>query len=219
MRRPGTSVVLAFAAAALLAAGCGESSQSAEPQPPPTPSPSPTPTPTPPPPPAFKKRDLARIALGPKNAPSGLVYVKDESGPMTLDDVGLVLPPQTRPLRGLGFEAIYDSIFVAKAQGSDQRVSQRIWLFRNPGGATAWLEKTREDASSLEFSPLTAPVLGDESWAAHGLIQVGGGQAITHAFRFGNTVHTVSMYGDVTPPTEAGALAAAQAALAKARRG
>ena len=66
---------------------------------------------------------------------------------------------------------------------------------------------------------MTAPLLGDESWAAGGLIQVGGGQAITHAFRLGNTVNTVSMYGEVTPPTEAGALAAAQAALAKARKG
>ena len=102
---------------------------------------------------------------------------------MTLDDAGLVLPTQTRPLRALGFEAMHDSIFVAKAQGNDQRVSQRIWLFRNRGGAMAWLDKTREDASSLQFSPLTAPVLGDESWAAQGLIQVGGGQAITHAFQ------------------------------------
>jgi len=222
MRRPATWIVIALTCAALLA-GCGESSPSAEPQPPPAPSPAPSPAPTPPPPPAppsptFKEPDLARIALGPKNAPSGLVFVKDESGPMTLDDVGLVLPQQTRPLRGLGFQAIHDSIFVAKAQRSDQRVSQRIWLFRNRGGATAWLKKTREDAASLQFTPLTAPALGDESWAAQGLIQVGGGQAITHAFRLGNTVHTVSMYGDVTPPTEAGALAAAQAALAKARK-
>ena len=138
---------------------------------------------------------------------------------MTLLDAGLVLPSQTRPLRALGFEAMHDSIFVAKAQGLDQRVSQRIWLFRSRGGAMGWLKKTREDAASLQFSELTAPVLGDESWAAQGLIQVGGGQAITHAFRLGNTVHTVSMYGDVTPPTEAGALAAAQAALAKARKG
>ena len=206
-------------AAALLAAGCGESSPSAEPQPPPSPSPAPAPPPPPAPPsPSFKKRDLARIALGPKNAPSGLVYVKDESGPMTLDDVGLVLP-RRRPLRALGFVAMHDSIFVAKAQGIDQRVSQRIWLFRNRGGAMEWLERHEKTTSSLQFSPLTAPLLGDESWAAQGLIQVGGGQAITHAFRLGNTVHTVSMYGEVTPPTEAGALAAAQAALAKARKG
>jgi hypothetical protein len=145
--------------------------------------------------------------------------VKDESGPMTLLDVGLTLPSQTQPLRGLGFVALHDSIFAAKAGGSDQRVSQRIWLFKNRGGASAWLKKTEEDSAALQFSPLTAPTLGDESWASQGLIQIGGGQAITHAFRLGNTVHTISMYGDVTPPTEAGALAAAQAALTKARKG
>lgn len=138
---------------------------------------------------------------------------------MTLDEAGLVLPQQTNSLRELGFVAMHDSIFVSKAQRSDQRVSQRIWLFKNRGGASAWLKKTKDDSISLQFTPLTAPTLGDGSWVAHGLIQIGGGQAITHAFRLGNTVHTVSMYGDVTPPNEAGALAAAQAALAKARKG
>ncbi len=62
-------------------------------------------------------------------------------------------------------------------------------------------------------------MLGDESWAAGGLIQVGGGQGITHAFRLGNTVQTILMYGDTTPPNAAGSLAAAKAALAKARKG
>jgi hypothetical protein len=211
--------VVVFATAALLAGGCGKSSQSAEPQPPPSSSPAPTsPQPPAPPSPSFKKRDLARIALGPKNAPPGLLYSKEESGPMVLEDV-LALPEQQAPLRALGFVAMHDSIFVARAPGSDQRVSQRIWLFKNRGGATAWLQKTKDDSESLQFSKVDAPLLGDESWAAGGLIQVGGGQAITHAFRLGNTVHTVSMYGEVTPPTEAGALAAAQAALAKARKG
>jgi hypothetical protein len=91
-------------------------------------------------------------------------------------------------------------------------------LFRNRGGAIEWLRKTHDDALSLQFADLEAPPLGDESWAASGLIQVGGGQAITHTFRYGNTVHTVSMYGQATPPTEAGVLAAAKAAFAKARR-
>ncbi len=219
MRRP-TSVVLAFAAAALLAAGCGESSQSAEPQPPPSPSPSPAPTPPQPPAPpspSFKKADLARVALGPKNAPSDLVYVKAESGPKNVEFE--LAPSQVRPLRALGFVAMHDAIFAAKAPGNDQRISQRIWLFRNRGGATEWLKQTKDNSVALQWSPVTAPLLGDESWAAGGLIQVGGGQAITHTFRLGNTVNQVSMYGDVTPPTEAGALAAAQAALAKARKG
>jgi hypothetical protein len=218
---PRLILVLPLVAAAMLA-GCGESSPSADPAPPPPPPPStapPPPAPPAPPSPTYTKADLPRVALGAKNAPPGLVLVKEESGPMSLDDVGLTLPSQTRPLVGLGFLALHDSIFVAKAEGSDQRVSQRIWLFKNRGGASAWLEKTKDDSEALQFSPLTAPALGDESWAGQGLIQIGGGQAITHAFRLGNTVHTVSMYGDVTPPTEAGALAAAQAALAKAQRG
>jgi hypothetical protein len=165
------------------------------------------------------KADLSRIALGPKNAPPGLRFVKEESGPMSLDEAGIVLPAQTRPLQALGFLAMHDSIFVAKRPGSDQRISQRIWLFKNRGGATGWLQKTKDDSVQLQFAEVEAPVLGDESWAAGGLIQVGGGQAITHAFRLGNTVQTISMYGEGTPPNEAGALAAAQAALAKARKG
>jgi hypothetical protein len=208
--------VLAFAAAALLAAGCGESSQSAEPEPP-SPSPAPAPLPPAPPSPTVEKRDLARIALGPKNAPSGLVFVENESGPKNVEFE--LAPSQVRPLRALGFVAMHDAIFAAKAPGSDQRISQRIWLFRNRGGASQWLKQTKDDSVALEWSLVTAPLLGDESWSAQGLIQVAGGQAITHAFRLGNTVNQVSMYGDVTPPTEAGALAAAQAALAKARKG
>lgn len=221
MPRPLTLVACAFAAIAL--AGCGGDSPSAEPAPPPPPATT-EPTPPPPPPPAtpsptFTKADLAKIALGAKNAPPGLGLVKDESGPMTLDAVGLVLPSQTRPLRRLGLVALHDSVFAAKASRSDQRVSQRIWLFKTRAGAEGWLKKTLDDSVALQFSPLTAPTLGDESWAGQGLIQIGGGQAITHAFRLGNTVHTVTMYGDVTPPSEAGALAAAQAALAKAQKG
>ena len=138
---------------------------------------------------------------------------------MSLDEAGLVLPAQRSPLKSLGFLAMHDSIFVSKRPGSDQRISQRIWLFKNRGGATAWLQKTKDDAIQLQFAEVESPVLGDESWAAGGLIQVGGGQGITHAFRLGNTVQTILMYGDATPPNEAGALAAAQAALAKARKG
>ncbi len=108
---------------------------------------------------------------------------------MSLDDAGLVLPAQRRPLTALGFLAMHDSIFVAKRPGSDQRIAQRIWLFKNRGGATGWLQKTKDDSVQLQFAEVEAPVLGDESWAAGGLIQVGGGQAITHAFRLGNTVH------------------------------
>jgi hypothetical protein len=164
------------------------------------------------------KADLARIALGPKNAPPGLRFVKEESGPMSLEET-FVLPAQRNPLKALGFRAMHDSVFVSKRPGSDQRVSQRIWLFKNRAGATAWLRKTKDDAIQLQFAEVGSPMLGDESWAAGGLIQVGGGQGITHAFRLGNTVQTILMYGEVTPPDAVGSLAAARAALAKAQRG
>jgi hypothetical protein len=218
-------LALLAAALALPVAGCGGDSTAADTEPPPPPTaPQPPSPPSPPPPPAkpsptFVKADLERIALGPKNAPPGLSYVKDESGPMSLDDAGLVLPAQRRPLLALGFVAMHDSVFVSKRPGTDQRVSQRIWLFKKRSGAMAWLQKTKEDAIQLQFAEVDSPVLGDESWAAGGLIQVGGGQGLTHAFRLGNTVHTILMYGDATPPNAVGALAAAQAALAKARKG
>jgi hypothetical protein len=217
MRRP-VALLLALLVSALLA-GCGDGSSAAEPAPPPPPPTITEPSPPPPPPapsPTFTKADLARIALGPKNAPPGLVFLKGESGPMTLDDVGLTLPRKKRPVTALGFRALHDSVFAARAPASDQRVSQRIWLFRNRGGAEGWLQQTKEDSARLEFTPIEAPPLGEGSWAASGLIQIGGGQAITHAFLLGNALITVSMYGDVTPPTEEGALAAAKAALAKA---
>ena len=220
MRRPVALALLALVSALLLA-GCGGDSTAAETEPPPpttAPAPPPPPPPSAKPSPTFKKADLERIALGPENAPPGLAYVKDESGVMSLEDVGLVLPSQTRPLKDIGFQALHDSIFVSKQPRTDHRVSQRIWLFRNRGGATVWLQKTHEDARSLQFTDLEGPELGDESWVASGLIQVGGGQAITYAFRYGNTVHTVSMYGDVTPPSPKAALAAAKAAFAKARK-
>ena len=144
--------------------------------------------------------------------------MREESGPKSLEQE-ILLPTQRSPLKSLGFRAMHDSVFVSKQPGSDQRVTQRIWLFKNRAGATAWLRKTKEDAIQLQFAEVDSPVLGDESWAAGGLIQVGGGQGITHAFRLGNTVQTILMYGDVTPPNGAGSLAAAQTALAKARKG
>jgi hypothetical protein len=217
MRRPLTLLLFAVVAALLLV-GCGGESTAADTEPPPPP-PTSAPPPAPPskPSPTFTKADLPRIALGPKNAPPGLVFVKDESGPKKIEFE--LAPSQVRPLRALGFVAMHDAIFAARAPGSDQRISQRIWLFRNRGGATEWLKQTRDDTAALQWSPLTAPLLGDGSWAAQGLIQVAGGQGITHAFRLGNTVHTVLMYGDRTPPSEAGSLAAAKAALAKAKKG
>jgi pyruvate/2-oxoglutarate dehydrogenase complex dihydrolipoamide acyltransferase (E2) component len=225
-------LALSVAVAAFVVAGCGDSSSSASPPPPPPPpatSPPPpatttSPQPAPPPPPSkptkpwrsFTKAELAKVALQPKDAPADLGYLRRESGLKTLADIGLVLPAQQRLVRRLGFRAAYDSVFAAKGP-SDRRIAERIWLFKTRDGATRWLAKGKKDSADLEFSPVDAPALGEESWAARGLIQVAGGQAITHSFRLGNAVFTVLMYGEQTPPTEAGALAAAQAGLARAK--
>ncbi len=73
---------------------------------------------------------------------------------MTLDDAGFVLPRrQRRPLRALGFLAMHDAFSSSKRPGSDQRVSQRIWLFKTRGGAKAWLQKTKDDSRRSCSSP------------------------------------------------------------------
>lgn len=221
-RRRLVLLAVPVAAAALLAAGCGgDSSSGASPAPYP---PSSTTTPEPPPPAPkpvkpwrnFKKAELPKIALQPKDAPVDLVYLRDESGPKKLADE-LILPRQQRQVRSYGFLGMHDAIFGAKSSTSDRRVVQRIWLFKDSSGAKGWMKRTKQDAANREFSPVDAPVLGEESWAARGLIQVGGGQAITHSFRLGNAVFTVLTYGSTATPTEEGALAAAEAALVRAK--
>lgn len=203
------------AAAAILAAGCGgDSSSSASPPPPPPP---PATTPQPPPPPAtpvkpwryFTKAELPKIALQPKDAPADLAYLREASGPRRLEDI-LPLPEQIQEARSYGFTGQFEAVFESNSPGSDRRVGQSIWLFEDRKGAKGWLAKTKQDAAVAQFSPLEAPLLGEESWAARGIF-------ITHSFRLGNAVFTVATYGDATPPTEAGALAAAQAALARAK--
>lgn len=225
MRRTVAAALLP-AAAAVLAAGCGGSG---------APAGSTTTASTRPaaatPPPArvavkaqpkpwrtFARKELPRMALQPTDAPADLVYVREESGVRSLADMGLILPRQQRAVRSLGYLGAHDAVFAAKRRTSDRRVAERIWLFKKRSSASAWLERTRRDSVDLEFDALPAPPLGEESWAARGLIQIGGGQAITHAFRLGNAVFTVVMYGDTTPPNVAGALAGARAALARAKR-
>jgi hypothetical protein len=88
---------------------------------------------------------------------------------------------------------------------------------KTPNGAKAWIRKAEQDAGPLGFSPVDAPQLGEESWAARGIFQAAVGQGITHSFRLGNAVFTVLTYGDATPPSEADALAAARAALERAK--
>lgn len=212
---------LPLVAAALLAVGCGDDSSSGASPPPPPPAPT---EPQPPPPPApkpkpwrtFTKAELPRIALRPRDAPADLRYVRAESGPRSLAEV-LYLPRQQREVRSYGFVGIHDAVFAGKSATSDRRVAQRIWLFKTRKGASGWYEKTKQDAVDLRFETVDAPLLGEESFAAQGLIQIGGGRAINHTFRLGNAVFTVIMYGDVTPPSQAGALAAAKAALARAK--
>lgn len=222
MRRRFALLALPVAIAAVLAAGCGgDSSSTASPPPPPSP---PATTPEPPPPPAkpvkpwrnFTKEELPKIALQPKDAPADLAYLREASGPRRLEDI-FVLPEQIQEARSYGFVGQHEAVFASKSAGSDRRVGQSIWLFEDRKGAKGWLAKAREDAAVAQFSPLDAPLLGDESWAARGIFQAAVGQGITHSFRLGNAVFTVLTYGDATPPSEAEALAAAQAALARAK--
>ncbi len=138
---------------------------------------------------------------------------------MSLSDAGLVLPAQRSPRSRSASGACTTASSCPSEPGIDQRVSQRIWLFKNRATPGRWLRRPRRTRIQLQFAEVDSPMLGDESWAAGGLIQVGGGQAITHAFRLGNTVQSILMYGDVTPPNVPGSLAAAQAALAKAQKG
>ncbi len=99
------SVALLLATVAL-AAGCGSSSSAQGPTttstaPPPPPAATSQSPPAPPPPPAkpsriFTKKDLARIALQPKDSPADLRYVRSESGHRTLAQLGFILPRQIR---------------------------------------------------------------------------------------------------------------------------
>lgn len=144
--------------------------------------------------------------------------IKSESGHRTLEQIGLILPRQIKQARSAGFKAVYDSVFASTSKLSDRRIAERVWLFKNAKGASQWLAKSRADAASFQFDEIAARELGDESWAAHGLLQVAGGEVITHGFRLGNAVFTVTTYGQQTPVTPEVALAAAEAALAHARR-
>jgi hypothetical protein len=226
MRR--ATVLVLLATVGVLLAGCGGGSKQASPPAPPPPPPTTTqpatpPPPTPPPPPRqskriYKKSELGRILLQPRDAPKELGYVPSESGPQTLQDL-FVLPRQINGARAYGVRGAYDAVFAAKDRTSDRRISERVWLLKSRGDAKDWLAKSKDDADESDFSPIAAPPLGDESWAAGGVVQVADTGIITHAFRLGNAVFVVSMYGSRTPVSEPGALAAAKAALARAKIG
>ena len=210
------------ASSLVIVAGCG-GSKAAKPAPPPTPPPAPVAQPTPvpvvvKPGRTYTKPQLPRLALQQKNAPPDMRQIKSESGFRTLPQMGLILPRQFKQVRSLGFKAAYDSVFASTSKLSDRRIAERIWLFKTAKGASQWLAKSKSDAAGLDFDEIAALELGDESWAAHGLLQIGGGEVITHAFRLGNAVFVVTTYGQETPVTPAVASAAAEAALAHARR-
>jgi hypothetical protein len=143
-------------------------------------------------------------------------YVAEESGPQKLTDIW-VLPSQLKEARSYGFVGKYDAVFASKSATSDTRVGESVWLLKDRQQAKRWLRKAQADAVQAQFAPVEAPRLGEESWAARGIFQAAQGQGITHAFRLGNAVFVVLTFGDQTAPTEAGALAAAKAALAHAK--
>ena len=216
-------LLLIAASSLVIVAGCG-GSKAAEPAPPPPPPPAPKPTPPPPvhvvvkPSRTYTKAQLPRLALQQRNAPPDMRQIRDETGFRTLEQIGLILPRQIKEARSYGFRAVYDSVFASTSKLSDRRIAERVWLFKNAKGASGWLAKTKADAAAFQFDEVTARRLGEESWAAHGLPQVAGGEVITHAFRLGNAVFVVTTYGEATPVTPEAALAAAEAALARARR-
>jgi hypothetical protein len=159
----------------------------------------------------FKKAELAKLALQPSDAPAGMRYTKVDSGPKTLLDVGIVLDDQVAQIRSMGIRGIYDAIFDSKT--TDVRLSSRIWLFAEVDGAERWFEKSRSE-SELYFEQITAPPLGQDSWAAQGTV---GSAVISHAFRTGNVVVVTSYSTQSQELSESAALAAAQRAEARLR--
>ncbi len=132
--------------AVLVMSGCG-GSKTASPAPtdttPTTTSPQPVAQPAPKPKPTkppriYTKRELPKLVLQPKDAPADMRFLPSESGPKTLEQMGLILPRQIDEMRNYGFLAARDAIFVTRAPGSDRRVAQRVWLMRTPKFASRW---------------------------------------------------------------------------------
>jgi hypothetical protein len=161
----------------------------------------------------FTRSDLPGLALRPSDAPKGMRYTKQESGHKALGEVGIALDTQINELRALQFRAVYDATFDTPA--ADLRLAARLWLFRQTGGASQWLERTRANAFAVALQPIQAPSLADGSWAARG--NVGGSDVITHAFRSSNLVVIMTFSTQRRTLSEADALAAAQRAVSRAR--
>jgi hypothetical protein len=162
----------------------------------------------------FEKDELPQIILQPSDAPPGMTYTKQESGAKTLDDLGFVLKADIAEIRALNIRGVQDAIFDSSSGRS--RLSTRVWLFAQPKGADAWLEKSKNDATAFALEPAESPSLGDDSWAARGVLN--GINVLTYAFRSGNAVVVVSMIvAEANESSDSTALAAAQKAADRAR--
>jgi hypothetical protein len=160
----------------------------------------------------FKQAELPTLVLQPSDAPAGMRYTKVESGPKTLLDAGIVLDDQVAQIRGMGFRGIYDATFDSKT--TDVRLASRIWLFAEVDGAERWFEKSRNDSVLFGFEEISAPLLGEDSWAARGNV---GALVISYAFRTGNVVVVTSYSTQSQELSESAALVAAQKAAARLR--
>ena len=200
----------------MIVAGCG-GSKAAEPAPPST-SPPPQPAAQTPAkrPRIYTKAELARLVLQPKDSPADMRYVKGESGPKTLEQIGFILPRQVKEMRSYGLRAVRDEVFAAKSSQSDRRVAERVWLLKNASSASRWLSRSKDDSTGLGFSQIVPTGFGDESWSASG--QAAGGAVVSHAFRLGNAVFVVTSFSAREQLSPAAARAAAAAALARARK-
>jgi hypothetical protein len=157
----------------------------------------------------FKKDELAQIVLQPSDAPPGMKYTKEQSGAKTLEELGFVVKADLNEIHALRIRAIRDAIF--DASDGRSRLASRFWLFAQPQGADAWLEKSRNDATRFALEPAESPSLGDDSWAARGVLN--GFNVLTYAFRSDNVVAVVSMLvAGESEGTDSTALAAAQKA-------
>jgi len=160
----------------------------------------------------FEKAELPKLALQPSDAPAGMRYIKADSGPMTLLDVGIVLDDQVAQIRGLGIRGIYDATFDSKT--TDVRLASRIWLFAEADGAERWFEKSRSESELYGFEQITAPRLGQDSWAARGNV---GAAVVSYAFRTANVVVVTTYSTQSQELSESDAIAAAQKAAARLR--
>jgi hypothetical protein len=158
----------------------------------------------------FRKAELPKLALQPSDAPAGMRYTKVDSGPKTLLDVGIVLDDQVAQIRGMGIRGIYDATFDSKS--TDVRLASRIWLFAEDEGAERWFEKSRSESELYGFEQITAPSLGQDSWAARGNV---GAMVVSYAFRTSNVVVVTTYSTQSQELSDSDAIAAAQKAAAR----